>query len=525
VKKVRIGLSQLACDPAAIRSKHAFAAVVGFDVHAAVFAKSVDRAAEGMTQFHVLRPCSAHLDPRRRVGVLKIDIRISCSSVSSNRLEREACMIGSGSAVLKHRRGLNSIRRFFSKGASRVNDLDRYSLFDPEIVENPFAYYALLREEAPVHRTPMGFHVVSSYALCVEAMRDPEAFSSRFGAAMGGGMSAKARADLSKSPLPVTDTLLTNDPPSHTRFRKLVNKAFSPRRVQSMEAYVVETANDLIDGFAERNELELVEELAVPLPLTVIADQLGVPRADMGDFKKWSDASVAPLGGMISEDEQVECAHLVVELQGYLADRIEQRRARSTDDLLSDLVHASVDGETRLTTGEVISIAQQFLVAGNETTTNLIAASFMYLLRNSDQLERLRADPTLVPNAVEETLRCETPVQGMWRVATRDLELGGEKIPKGSFVMLRYAAANRDPAVFDDPERFDVGRENAREHLSFGRGIHFCPGAALGRKEAVVALSLMLDRFPSLHLSEGNDFAHQPSMLLRGLKRLDLGLR
>jgi len=414
-----------------------------------------------------------------------------------------------------------------------MNDLDQYSLFDPEVVENPFAYYALVREQAPVHRTSMGFYLVSTHALCVEAMRDPEAFSSRFGAAMSGGASGRASSGkggrasgrIEEAPLPVTDTLLTNDPPSHTRFRKLVNKAFSPGRVQQMDSYVSKTANDLIDGFAERRELELVERFAVPLPLTVIADQLGVPRADMGDFKKWSDASVAPLGGMISEQEQVDCARLVIELQKYLADRCEERRASPTDDLLSDLVHASVDGESPLSTAEVISVAQQFLVAGNETTTHLIAASFMFLLENPAQLERLRADPSLIPNAVEESLRCETPVQGMWRVAARDVELGGEMIPKGSFVMLRYAAANRDPAMFSDPERFDVGRENAREHLSFGLGIHFCPGAALARKEAAVALSLMLDRFPSLRLAGGNDFAHHPSMLLRGLKRLDLELR
>ena len=371
----------------------------------------------------------------------------------------------------------------------------------------------------------MGFYLVSGYALCVEALRNPDSFSSRFGAAMAGGMGGKRRAEIPESPIPVTDTLLTNDPPSHTRFRKLVNKAFSPGRVQKMDAYVVETASNLIDAFAERDTLDVVESLAVPLPLTVIADQLGVPRSDMADFKKWSDASVAPLGGMISEDQQIECARLVVQLQKYLAERCEERKAQPRDDLLSGLVHASVDGETPLTTAEVVSVAQQFLVAGNETSTNLIAASLMYLLQSPDQLEKLRERRDLIPNAVEETLRCETPVQGMWRVTTRDLELAGEKLPKGSFVMLRYAAANRDSAVFTNPERFDIERENAREHLSFGLGIHFCLGAALGRKEASVALSLMLDRFPTLRLAPGNDFAHHPSMLLRGLKRLDIELR
>ncbi len=408
-----------------------------------------------------------------------------------------------------------------------AESLAQYNLFDPGVAESPFVYYAALRERAPVYKTPLGFHLVSTYGLCLEAMRDPERFSSRFAAAMGGGMggaSTPSQADLPERPIPPTETLLTNDPPSHTRFRKLVNKAFSPARVQRLDAYVNEIARNLIDGFAGQRRIELVEALAVPLPLTVIADQLGVPRSDMADFKRWSDASVAPLGGMISKQEQIECARLVVELQHYLADRADERRQHPTDDLLSDLVHASVDGVSPLSTGEVVSVAQQFLVAGNQTTTHLIAALFMYVLQDEAQLALLRGRPELVANAVEEALRCETPVQGMWRVTTTDVELGGVMLPKGSFVMLRYAAANRDPAVFSDPERFDVQRENAREHLAFGHGIHFCPGAALGRKEAAVALASMLERFPRLALAPGNDFAHHPSMLLRGLRRLDVDL-
>ena len=409
-----------------------------------------------------------------------------------------------------------------------MRQLDDYNPFDPEVAENPFEYYAALREQAPVYRTPMGFFMVSTHRLCLEAIRETKAFSSRFAAAMAGGMggsNALDKGQVDETPISPTDTLLTNDPPSHTRFRKLVNKAFSPRRVEKMDAYVSQIARDLIDGFESQDRIELVTELAVPLPLTVIADQLGVPRSGMDDFKKWSDASVAPLGGIVTQEEQVECARLVVELQKYLLARAAERRSKATDDLLSDLVHASVDGETPLSDAEVVSITQQFLVAGNETSTNLIAATLMFILQDPEQEAKLRARPDLIPNAVEEGLRCETPVQGMWRVAACDTELGGVEIPKGSFLMLRYAAANRDPAVFSDPERFDVERSNAREHLSFGQGIHFCPGASLARKEAAVAIQSMLDRFPKLSLSKENDFRHHPSMLLRGLKRLDVGLR
>lgn len=409
-----------------------------------------------------------------------------------------------------------------------MKPLDAYDPFDPEVAESPFEYYRALREQAPVYRTPMGFFIVSSYALCVEALRSPESFSSRFAAAMAGGMGGAEALDpgeLGERPLSPTDTLLTNDPPSHTRFRKLVNKAFSPRRVEKMDGYVTQIGRDLVEGFADRERIDVVRDLAVPLPLTVIADQLGVPRADMGDFKKWSDASVAPLGGIISHDEQLACARLVLELQRYLTARAEERRSTPTDDLLSDIVHASADGESPLSVPEVVSIAQQFLVAGNETATNLIAAAVMFLLQHPEQLKKLERDPGLVLNAVEETLRLETPVQGMWRVVARDVELGGVKLPAGSFVMLRYAAANRDPAVFRDPERFDVERENAREHLSFGLGIHFCPGAALARKEGAVAISLLLEHFPKLALAPANDFRHHPSMLLRGLRSLEVELR
>ena len=308
-----------------------------------------------------------------------------------------------------------------------MTKLEDYNPFDPEVAEDPFEYYAALREQAPVYQTPMGFFMVSTYDHCVSAIRAPEVFSSRFTAAMAGGMGgvdALEGGDLDEIPMAPTDTLLTNDPPSHTRFRKLVNKAFSPRRVEKMDEYVGSIASDLIDGFATRKVIDAVPELAVPLPLTVIADQLGVPRSDMENFKKWSDASVAPLGGIISREEQIECARLVLDLQKYLLARARERREHPTDDLLSDMVHASVDGESPLSDAEVVSIAQQFLVAGNETSTNLIAGALMFLLRDPEQAEKVRANPELIPNAVEEALRCETPVQGMWRVTTCDTRLG-----------------------------------------------------------------------------------------------------
>jgi cytochrome P450 len=293
-------------------------------------------------------------------------------------------------------------------------------------------------------------------------------------------------------------------------------------RVKKLSDSIRVIAEDLVTKLEGRGKFDAVADFSVPLPLTVIADQLGVPRKDLDKFKRWSDATIVPLGGMATTEQLIESLELTEELKAYLAERCHERMAKREDDMLSDLVHAEIDGERAIEIKEVVSILQQFLVAGNETTTNLIAATLQFLFQNPDQLELVERDRGLLPNAIEEALRLETPTSGMWRVTTRDVELGGVTIPEDSMVMLRYAAANRDEAVFEDAESFNVQRENAREHLAFGMGVHFCPGASLAREEARIGVELLLDRLPGLRLAPGNDFAHHPNMLLRGLKRLDV---
>jgi cytochrome P450 len=398
-----------------------------------------------------------------------------------------------------------------------MKPIESYSLFDPETAENPFEYYRVLREQAPVYEMPAGGFIVSTHDLCLEAIRDYESFSSKFLQKMSGG-ALGADGNLAGP-----ETLLSNDPPEHTYFRKLVNKAFSPQRVKKLSQSIRVIADDLMDKLVAGNgRFDVVADYSVPLPLTVIADQLGVPRTHLAEFKRWSDATIVPIGGLATPEQIIESLKLVEELKSYLADRSRERLADPKDDMLSDLVHAEVDGEREIEIREVVSLLQQFLVAGNETTTNLIAAAIQFLLQNPDQLAKVRADRSLIPNAVEEALRLETPTCGMWRVATRDVELGGQAIPEGSMVMLRYAAANRDEAVFPSADAFDVDRPNLREHLSFGMGVHFCPGAALAREETAIAIELALDNLPGLRLAPGNDFAHHRSMLLRGLVRLDV---
>jgi cytochrome P450 len=392
---------------------------------------------------------------------------------------------------------------------------------DPAVVKDPFAFYAALRAESPVHfAEEIGSFLVSRYEDVLAVVSDPERFSS------GIGPTAvlpppEALRILARGVRPVS-TLLTADPPDHTRYRALVSRAFAPRRVARMEAGIREVAEALVAGFRADGAVELVAAFAVPFPLTVIADQLGVPRGDLARFKRWSDDFVALLGGMVSEERFVECARGIVEFQEYFAERIAERRAEPRDDMLSDVVQARLEGDKPLDLPELISIVQQFLVAGNETSTNMIAAAVRYLLESPDQLALVRADPALVPAAVEEALRLETPTQTMFRCATRDTELRGVAIPKGARIAVLYGSANRDPEVFPDPDRFEVRRPNLREHLAFGQGAHFCLGAGLARKEGAVALETLLGGLPNLRFAPGNDFRHAPSLILRGLERLQL---
>jgi len=392
----------------------------------------------------------------------------------------------------------------------------------PETVENPYPFYRAMREHAPVYQVPgAGFFIVSRYADILSALNNEEIFSSR--QPPGVNISTQPEVmEIYAQGYPPVDTLLTNDPPAHTRYRVLVTKAFSARRVATLEPKVREIASELVERFASDGKVELMRQFAIGLPMSVIADALGVPRADMDKFKRWSDDSVAPLGGMISAQRQLECTRSIVEFQHYFAAKLEERRIAPRDDLLTDLLNARLEKTAPLSMGEMLSILQQLLVAGNETTTNLIGSAMMLLLQHPDEMRALIDDPSLIGNFVEEALRMESPVQGLFRVTKEDAELGGSVIPKMSRVVMMYASGNRDDAQFPDADRFDIRRANARTHLAFGQGIHFCIGAALARLEARIAFEVLLTRLRNLRFAVGNDFAHTPSFILRGLKALHL---
>lgn len=396
-----------------------------------------------------------------------------------------------------------------------------------ETLSDPFAVYQAGLAQGPVHAVPRaGLTIVLGYAALTEAIGRIDDFSNDFSAVLAGMRSADPDVmAVLETGWPQRNTLLTADPPDHTRFRKLVNLAFSMKRVDALEAHMRRLVNDLIDGFAAAGECEFVQDFAVPLPVQLITEQIGIDSTDFATVKRWSDAFADRLGGMISRERELECAAEVVEFQHAMKARIDARRALPQDDLLSDLVNARVDDERPLDDAELMSILQQLMVAGNETTTASLAGGLVHLIRHPEQAAKVRADPALIGNLVEEVLRLESPTAGLWRVVKRDTELAGVPIKGGTMLLLRFAAANRDPARFADPDAFDVERRNARSHVAFGRGIHMCVGNMLSRKELAVAFEMLLARLHDIEISDEGALIYPPNMLLRGLRALPIRFR
>jgi cytochrome P450 len=399
-----------------------------------------------------------------------------------------------------------------------------FDFFDPEVIESPYQFYQALRSQAPVYQLPgTNIFMLSRWEDIRRAAKDTATFSNDFIHLLKGPEPCAEAADIYAGGIEPVDTLLTMDPPRHKTYRSLINKVFSAGRVEKMRPYMERIVDELIDSFIDRGECEFVHDFATPLPVYVIGDQLGVPRSDLRKIKAWSDAFASRLGGMASPEEEVENARLIVEYQRYMAEVVEDRRASPRDDMISDLVNIEIEEGRQMSLQEAISMIEQLLVAGNETTTSALTGGLLSLIQLSDQLQTLLEDPGMIDNAVEEILRLETPSAGLWRVVTRDTEIQGVAIPKDSLLMLRYASGNRDERVFSDPENMDVCRHNADDNIAFGYGTHFCPGAMLARKEMQVAYAGLLRRLTNIQLAPGkNDLTHWPNVVLRGLKELHI---
>lgn len=386
-----------------------------------------------------------------------------------------------------------------------------FNPFAPAFKADPYPVYAELRRDQPVARTePFGFYAVSRYDDVSYVLKNPQLFSSTAMAAatmLGGGQG-----------LIRTSTVITSDPPTHTRLRNQVNRAFTPRMVAEMEPRIREITSQLLDRARDHNEMDLAKDLAIPLPVMVIAEILGVDPDRHEDFKRWSDDVVRIMSGAVSAEEREALRADLEGLAAYFQQIIDDRRRVPRDDVISILVRAEQDGQA-LTPEEVLAFTGLLLIAGNETTTNLITNGMLALLENPAQMRLVREDPSLIANMVEEALRYDAPVQFLFRSATRDVELAGTVIPQGSIVLPLYASGNRDERRFPDPDRFDV-RRNAQGHLAFGLGIHFCLGAPLARLEARVAFTELLRRFPALRLAGAIERVDSP--FLRGVKRFPL---
>jgi cytochrome P450 len=405
-----------------------------------------------------------------------------------------------------------------------MNLLEEKSLADADVQEDPVAYYRALRQE-PLHWDPrLGVYICSTYALMREILRDPDTFSSVDSQSVEGMRPPPAEAlAIRRQLLPPVNTLVTNDPPGHTRIRRMVDEPFRPRAIETLRAGIREIVNETLDGFIGRGQADVVAEFAIPIPIKVIADMLGIPRQMAPDIKAWSDASVDPLGMMVSDARLIECARIIKSFQDYIVAELEERRARPRDDLLTRLVQARDEDGAGFSMAEMLSLTQQFLVAGNETTTNAIAAGVQLLIDNPEQYAELERRPDRLLTFANEILRLESPAAGLFRVVRRDTTLAGVTLPAGSRIMLRFAAANRDPGKYANADALDVHRSNAGTHVGFGAGIHHCIGANLAREELVQTFDILLARVKNLAYRPGaNDFRHHPSMILRGLKRLEV---
>ena len=391
-----------------------------------------------------------------------------------------------------------------------------FNPFDPEFRANPYPHYPALLDGPPRQLNLfMPTTIVARYDDVVSVLHDHERFTVR-----RPEMPFRERID----PFGGAPTILTADPPVHSRLRKLVSKAFTPRRVRELEPRVREITAELLSRASDSSSgFEAMAALANPLPVIVIAELLGVSADDHAQFKQWSNDMISSFGQEnVVSGPSPEGVAARNELRRYLADAIKQRRANPGDDLISALITAR-DESDALSEDELLAFVVLLLLAGNETTTNLIGNGLLALCRHPEQQDRLRQNRALIPSAIEEMLRYDPPVQMTVRIPTAAANIGGTEIGSLAFILL--AAATRDPAHFPSPEKFDIARE-PNEHVSFGEGIHFCLGAPLARLEGAIAIEAMLEKFPRLQLANPDaKLEYRGSMALRGLSELRLSAR
>jgi cytochrome P450 len=396
-------------------------------------------------------------------------------------------------------------------------------LHDPAVQDEPFEYYRDRLQQCPVwHEDGLRQWVVGGHPEVRQVLMDVERFSSRPASSRHVSEASRRYHEyLAANGWSRQATLQRTDPPVHTRYRKLLNRVFSPAVVRDFVPQLEAICSRLVDDIATRGSCEFVDDFALPFPGTFIAEQLGLDHTQYRTFRRWADAMLATAQRPLTVDEALHEAAIEVEAQHFLAGEFERRRQQPSDDLISMLVHAHGDDEQPLTMAELQDLMHQLITGGFETTTSALAKGMLLLITHPEQMQLLRDEPRRMDDFIEETLRFDGPVQGLWRVTTCPVDIAGQTIPENTTVMVRYGAANRDGRVFADPDRFDITRENSRNHAAFGFGAHFCVGATLARQEMRTGFTMLLDRLASIELAEPMvPPVHEPSVFLRPVRRL-----
>jgi cytochrome P450 len=397
--------------------------------------------------------------------------------------------------------------------------------FDPlsaEYLADPFAVLATLpSDQTPVFYAPsIGYYVVTRYADIEGVFRDPTTFSAAAAQLPLVELTPEAAEILLAGGYKPQPTLVSLDEPAHARLRRPATRAFTVKRVDGMAATIRATTRQLLDAVGDAAEFDLVAALAFPLPAYTIFSLMGVPKQDWAQLKVWCRTRAALAWGRPAPDEQVELARGMADYRGYVRELVAAKVTARGDDLASDLLAIHDEDPERLSHDEVASILFSLSFAGHETTTNLIGNTVRRVLEDPTRWQRLVANRGLIPAAVEETLRFDTSVPVWRRITTRPVTLGGVNLPAGAKLFLWLAAAGRDPAVFHDPDHFDLDRSNADQHLAFGRGLHYCLGASLGKLETRLALEELTTRFPDLRLVAGQRIPFHPNISFRGPQKL-----
>jgi len=377
--------------------------------------------------------------------------------------------------------------------------------FSDETRRNPYPLYAQLRASSPLIRVPPPFDawMILDYAGVKRALTDADAFSSR---------------------IPAPQWFIFFDPPQHTRLRALISRAFTPATVAALEPRIRALSKELLDRGSQGSVIDLAADYSVPMAMQVIAGMIGIPDAEWPRFRFWSDVilklSYSRSGGEEAERSVQDFRTITAEMSEYLVGMIDERRCTPRPDLLTGLIEAEVEGQ-RLTHQEILGFIQLLIVAGQETTANLINNAMLCFMDHPAELQQLRDDPALLPGAIEEVLRYRSPLQWMMRTPRQDIEMHGQTIPAGKLVLCVIGSANRDPGRFPDPDRFDI-RRDPNPHIAFGHGIHFCLGAALSRLESRIALTDLLDRFRDFKLVSSQPWVPRQGLNVHGPATLPL---